>query len=257
MTTAHFLYRHYDKDDNLLYVGITNDLTRRTRQHRAYSRWIKLSVSITNTSFDDRDDCYSAEERAIKNENPIFNIAFNNNYPARELGFRKNRAIALALLMPNTDFLYHIYTQGILDYRQSENATYVNFCFHIIETFNITDAEYKRAVKWKLEQQKRLGYKLKIPGLFKAMFMDQEHQQPVDSINPIRQVTTHEVSLVDKNSELIEALRAQIELLKDQVSQEREHSAHWRNQATMLLTHQPEPSKPQDSRLWLKLFGRR
>ncbi len=59
------------------------------------------------------------------------------------------------------------------------------------------------------------------------------------------------------NTDLIEALRAQIELLKDQVSQEREHSAHWRNQATMLLTHQPEPSKPQDSRLWLKLFGRK
>jgi hypothetical protein len=74
-------------------------------------------------------------------------------------------------------------------------------------------------------------------------------------------VTTHDASLnesiMTRDASLIEALRAQIELLKDQVSQEREHSAHWRNQATMLLTHQPEPSKPQDSRLWLKLFGRR
>ena len=62
-------------------------------------------------------------------------------------------------------------------------------------------------------------------------------------------VTTHDA--------LIDALKDQIELLKSQVAQEREHSAHWRNQATLLLTHQPEPSKPQDSRLWLKLFGRR
>jgi len=181
MTMAHFLYRHYDKNNNLLYVGITSDLNRRTKEHRSYSRWIKLSVSVTSTLFNDRDDCYSAEERAIKDENPIFNIAFNNNYPAREIGFRKNRAIALSMLMPNTDFLYHIYTQGILDYRQSENATYVSFCFHIIETFNITDAEYKRAVKWKLEQQKRLGYKLKIQGLFKIKTdLEREQEQVSD-----------------------------------------------------------------------------
>jgi len=38
---------------------------------------------------------------------------------------------------------------------------------------------------------------------------------------------------------------------------------HWRRQATMLLTHQPEPppaaqskAQPQDSMLWRKLFGR-
>lgn len=52
-------------------------------------------------------------------------------------------------------------------------------------------------------------------------------------------------------------LRQQIEQLSSQVNREKENADNWRNQATMLLTHQPEPSKPQDSRLWLKLFGRK
>jgi hypothetical protein len=60
--------------------------------------------------------------------------------------------------------------------------------------------------------------------------------------------------------ELIDALREQIDLLKDQVAREKEQADHWRNQATMLLTHQPEPPKadpPARSLLYEKLFGRK
>jgi len=45
-----------------------------------------------------------------------------------------------------------------------------------------------------------------------------------------------------------------------QVVREQEQANHWRNQANMLLTHQPEPAKaeqPTRSRLYEKLFGRR
>ena len=158
MAIAHFLYRHYDGNNNLLYVGITNDLTRRTREHRAYSRWIKLSVSITSTSFDDRDDCYSAEERAIKNENPIFNIAFNNNYPARELGFRKNRAIALSMLKnaslrQENDYLKRendLLRQNIEDLRQQitdeipERKRLMQFLTHQLEQAKPTGSLYNK-----------------------------------------------------------------------------------------------------------------
>ena len=61
-------------------------------------------------------------------------------------------------------------------------------------------------------------------------------------------------------NELIEALREQIESLKAQVVREQEQANHWRNQATMLLTHQPQPAKaeqPTRSRLYEKLFGRK
>jgi hypothetical protein len=63
-------------------------------------------------------------------------------------------------------------------------------------------------------------------------------------------------------NELIEALREQIELLRNQVIREQEQADHWRNQAAMLLTHQPEtpkaePDSPVKSRLFEKLFGKR
>ena len=77
-------------------------------------------------------------------------------------------------------------------------------------------------------------------------------------------MTTHDASLnesiMTRDASLIEALRAQIELLKDQVSQEREHSAHWRNQATMLLTHdkqEPISSTNQSVQLWLNKLKRK
>ena len=59
------------------------------------------------------------------------------------------------------------------------------------------------------------------------------------------------------NTDLIDALRAQIEQLKSQVKREQENADNWKNQATMLLTHQPEPViKKENSRLWIKLFGK-
>jgi len=60
------------------------------------------------------------------------------------------------------------------------------------------------------------------------------------------------------NTDLIDALRAQIEQLTSQVKREQENADNWKNQATMLLTHQPEPAiKKENSRLWIKLFGRK
>jgi hypothetical protein len=74
---------------------------------------------------------------------------------------------------------------------------------------------------------------------------------------------THNTAQGAQN-ELIEALRKQIELLSAQVAREQEQADHWRNQATMLLTHQPERLKPEGEQimkpeasiLWRKLFGR-
>jgi molecular chaperone GrpE (heat shock protein) len=60
------------------------------------------------------------------------------------------------------------------------------------------------------------------------------------------------------NTDLIDALKAQIEQLTSQVKREQENADNWKNQATLLLTHQPEPAiKKENSRLWLKLFGRK
>jgi hypothetical protein len=54
-------------------------------------------------------------------------------------------------------------------------------------------------------------------------------------------------------------LKEQIDLLKAQVVREQEQADHWRNQATLLLTHQPEPKAEQPTRslLFEKLFKRK
>jgi hypothetical protein len=59
---------------------------------------------------------------------------------------------------------------------------------------------------------------------------------------------------------LAELLDRERKLLLDQITDLKADRDHWRNQATMLLTHQaPEaqPKRPEDSFLWRKLFGRR
>ena len=60
------------------------------------------------------------------------------------------------------------------------------------------------------------------------------------------------------NTDLIDALRAQIEQLTSQVKREQENADNWKNQATMLLTHRPEPEtrKEDNTKLLFKLFGR-
>jgi hypothetical protein len=64
-----------------------------------------------------------------------------------------------------------------------------------------------------------------------------------------------------QNTAIINAMMAQIDILKDQVAREQAQADYWRQTATMLLTHQPIIETPpaaaqKDSKLWLKLFGR-
>ena len=69
----------------------------------------------------------------------------------------------------------------------------------------------------------------------------------------------HDDELVVALREQIDLLKYQVQALRDDVLHEREQANHWRNQATMLLTHQPETPKaePVKSLLFEKLFGRK
>ncbi len=72
-----FLYRWYDAADALLYVGISNDLARRTGQHMDDKPWMAEAVRCDATSYPDRASALAAEERAIYAENPRYNIVHN------------------------------------------------------------------------------------------------------------------------------------------------------------------------------------
>lgn len=71
------LYRWFDKDDNLLYVGISYSAMVRASQHKAKSNdgWYDLAVKSTTENFDSRDAALKAESIAIKTEKPKYNIS--------------------------------------------------------------------------------------------------------------------------------------------------------------------------------------
>lgn len=71
----HILYRFYDADDTLLYIGITNSPTTRFNQHRSDKAWFKKVVRSTMQHFATRSELAIAELDAIRDEKPKHNIA--------------------------------------------------------------------------------------------------------------------------------------------------------------------------------------
>ena len=68
------LYRHFDADGILLYVGISNNHIRRTFEHDAASPWFWAVSRIDVTHFETRREALEAEARAIAAERPLNNI---------------------------------------------------------------------------------------------------------------------------------------------------------------------------------------
>ena len=68
------MYRFYDADGRLLYVGATTDLIRRTSEHRQSAWWFQLIAKTRLQVFPDLAAAKAAESVAIQEEEPIANI---------------------------------------------------------------------------------------------------------------------------------------------------------------------------------------
>lgn len=73
------LYRHFDADGRLLYVGVSNCAVQRTSRHAKASRWFDRVATITVEWFASRADALAAEQRAIAVEGPSENVAFSRD----------------------------------------------------------------------------------------------------------------------------------------------------------------------------------
>lgn len=69
-----FLYRHFNKDGILLYIGISLSAIQRLAQHEATSPWFEQISDVKIESYPDRESALDAERRAIENETPLYNI---------------------------------------------------------------------------------------------------------------------------------------------------------------------------------------
>lgn len=85
------LYRHFDSEGQLLYVGISiNALERSLERYKQHSgtEWFPSVAKITVTDFQSRDEALEAEAKAIKAEKPKFNI---RHLRSRATNGRKSR----------------------------------------------------------------------------------------------------------------------------------------------------------------------
>lgn len=67
------LYRHFDAEDRLLYVGITDSLERRTKQHKRAASWAESIDRIEAEELSTREHALAAEKVAIQFEAPLHN----------------------------------------------------------------------------------------------------------------------------------------------------------------------------------------
>lgn len=68
------LYRLFDHQGNLLYVGIAGNPGRRFAQHSGDKHWWGDVAETTLTHFDTRAEALRAEKRAIRDEHPAYNV---------------------------------------------------------------------------------------------------------------------------------------------------------------------------------------
>jgi excinuclease UvrABC nuclease subunit len=71
------LYRHFDREGRLLYVGVSLSAIQRTKQHHTNAPWFREITRIELTWFGSRSSAELAEEHAIKAEKPLYNVTYN------------------------------------------------------------------------------------------------------------------------------------------------------------------------------------
>lgn len=68
------VYRAYDQQERLLYVGISDGEFIRLSQHAASSPWTRYAVTITLERHPSRAHAERAEREAIASEDPVWNM---------------------------------------------------------------------------------------------------------------------------------------------------------------------------------------
>jgi len=76
--SKHALYRFFDDQGDLLYVGITMNPSARWPQHKRDKHWWHQVENITLEVFGSRKEVLDAETEAIKTEHPRYNVVHND-----------------------------------------------------------------------------------------------------------------------------------------------------------------------------------
>lgn len=75
--TPHYVYRCFDADGRLLYVGCSKDPEQRLKQHSyVYTWWTDRIARVALEGFPDQAAGLAAEKQAIQTEHPFYNRQF-------------------------------------------------------------------------------------------------------------------------------------------------------------------------------------
>lgn len=149
------LYRFFDADDVLLYVGIAYIPDSRQGQHArdAADTWYPLQVRRTLVWFDTRNEAEQAEKAAIKTERPRFNARHNLHadhsvHAAVAVRARKRTkidAVGGAGQAPQAGGL-NVYLRNQIDSGALPVGTALPKQAHLKEQFGVTGAAVQRAL---------------------------------------------------------------------------------------------------------------
>lgn len=120
-----YLYRYFDEQNQLLYVGISLSAINRLAQHKRVADWASLVRRVSIESFESRAAALVAEKKAIRTENPLYNIK------GKKSGLSTIKMTVSGGVEQNGEpFLY--LTPEVLRFIQSKKAKYLLGAFNFI-----------------------------------------------------------------------------------------------------------------------------
>ena len=75
------VYRYFDADGRLLYVGVAKDPDKRQSEHALTAAWYPYFVRREDTWHSTRSDALAEERAAVRDEMPIFNLHMSSGDP--------------------------------------------------------------------------------------------------------------------------------------------------------------------------------
>jgi hypothetical protein len=80
-----YLYRMFDRDDTLLYVGISKSVLTRLGQHMTDKEWLPSQGYIRWLTYPSRETAEAAEKKAIIREKPQWNVIYSERSTNQDL----------------------------------------------------------------------------------------------------------------------------------------------------------------------------
>jgi excinuclease UvrABC nuclease subunit len=153
------LYRHFDAEKKLLYVGISLSTFARLSQHKEHSPWFEQVMTVEIEHFETREEAMAAERKAIKTESPQFNIAMKKTLAEiqkeEKVLFAENRRVLEESAKLVNRYVDYRIAYQLDDVRQMINMTKGEIEKHV-ETGTLSTFEVEGKKSWHPVKMKKM-----------------------------------------------------------------------------------------------------